>query len=218
MPEKPSQELAVALAGPVINLVLAGLLWLGISLVGGTTDMRAATSFGGEFATQLLWINVMLALFNLIPAFPMDGGRALRALLALKMDRERATDIAATLGKGFAVLIVAVGAFYNPLLILIGVVVWLGASQERALVHLHAALHGVPVSAAMLTRVREVTPDDLLRHADAVTVAPSDPLDTVLDRLRERHASMAVVVDHGVPVGMITADALTSYAARHTHS
>jgi predicted transcriptional regulator len=161
------------------------------------------------------------------------------------------------------VLMAAIGVFYNPLMILIGVVVWMGASQERALVHLHAALHGVPVSAAMLTRVRVVAPEDSLGHAaallldgrnelpvidhgepvgvltrddvavglssvgpdapvsdaphhDAVTVEPGEPLDLVLDRLRQRAASAAVVVDHGIAVGIVTADALTNYAAMHS--
>jgi Zn-dependent protease len=135
MPEKPSQELAVALVGPAVNLMIAAILWLALVLTGGTTHVHAATSFGGAFVTQLMWINVVLAAFNLIPAFPMDGGRALRALLALRMDRARATDIAAGLGKIFAVAIAAFGLFYNPLMILIAAVVWIGASQESALVH-----------------------------------------------------------------------------------
>jgi Zn-dependent protease/CBS domain-containing protein len=263
MPERPRQELAVALVGPAINLVLAGLIWAGIVLTGGTTDLRQVTTIGGAIATQLMWINVGLALFNLVPAFPMDGGRALRALLAMKVGHERATDIAATTGKVFAVLIGVLGIFTNPLLVLIAIVVWLGASQERALVHLKSALHGVPVSAAMLTRVGTVSPEQRLEDAAAlmlsggqsqvpvvdhglavgvltrgdvasalanagpeatvaeakphqiVTVEPGDPLDLVLDRLRQTPDAVAVVLDHGTPVGLITAETLASYAALH---
>jgi Zn-dependent protease/CBS domain-containing protein len=263
MPERPSQELAVALVGPMINIVLAGLLWLGLALTHGTTDLHAASTIGGAIATQLLWINVGLAVFNLIPAFPMDGGRALRALLAMKLGQERATDIAAVLGKCFAIAIGIFGLFYNPLLLLIAVVVWMGATQERALVHLKSALHGVPVSAAMLTRVGAVSPDQRLEDAaslmlsrgqnqvpvvdhgvavgvltrsdvasalkhggpeatvasarphDVVTVAPGEPLDAVLDRLRQSPDAVAVVVDRGTPVGMITAEALAAYVAMH---
>jgi Zn-dependent protease/CBS domain-containing protein len=263
MPERPSQELAVALVGPAINLVLAGLIWAGIALTGGTTNLLEVTTIGGAIATQLMWINVGLALFNLVPAFPMDGGRALRALLAMKLGHERATDIAATTGKAFAVLIGVLGIFTNPLLVLIAIVVWLGASHERALVHLKSALHGVPVSAAMLTRVGTVSPEQRLEDAAAlmlsggqsqvpvldhgqavgvltrgdvasalansgpeatvadarphqvVTVEPGDSLDLVLDRLRQTPDAVAVVLDHGTPVGLITAETLASYAALH---
>ncbi|HEU4611997.1 MAG TPA: site-2 protease family protein, partial [Kofleriaceae bacterium] len=99
MPEKPSQELAVAIVGPLINLALAGVLWIGIAAAGGTLRLTEVTTFGGALATQLLWINIALAVFNLIPAFPMDGGRVLRSVLAMRMSHERATDIAARLGK-----------------------------------------------------------------------------------------------------------------------
>jgi Zn-dependent protease len=252
MPERPAQELAVALVGPAVNLVIAGLVWLGLRAAGPSV-----------FATQILWINIALALFNLVPAFPMDGGRALRALLAIGLGRERATDIAAATGKVFAVVFGAFGLFYSPVLILIAVVVWLGATQERALVHLRYTLSGVPVSAAMLTRVESVSPqqpiEDVARlmlqrgqnqipvvdHGrpvgvltrgdvasalskggpsalvseapthDVVTVEPGDPLDVVLDRLRQSPDAVALVVDHGEAVGMVTAETLAGYAALH---
>ncbi len=263
MPDKPRQELAVALVGPVINLVIAALIWVGIELVGGTTRLADATTLGGALATQLMWINVGLAVFNLIPAFPMDGGRALRALLAMRMGPERATNIAASLGRVFAIAIGFLGLFYNPLLLLIAVVVWSGASQERALVQLKSAISGVPVSAAMLRRVEAVTPDQPLEDAAAllvrgglnqlpvidhgmpvgvitrsdvatalahagpeatvatapqhqiVTVSPADSLDAVLDRLRQEPDSVALVVDHGLPVGVLTAEHLAAYVALH---
>ena len=245
MPDRPIQELAVALVGPMVNLALAAVL----------LPLR------GAFVDQLFYINVGLALFNLIPAFPMDGGRALRALLAMHMAPERATDIAANLGRALAVLLAVVGLFYNPMLVLIGVVVWFGATQERALVHLKHAIAGVPVSAAMLRRLALVTPEQPLQDAatlllgqeqlpvidhgepvgvitrgdvatalahagpnatvgeaprhDVVTVAPSDPLDLVLDKLRDAPDSVAVVVDHGEPVGLLTAEALAAYVALH---
>lgn len=252
MPERPAQELAVALVGPAINVAIAGLLWLGIRAAGGSV-----------FATQVLWINIALAVFNLVPAFPMDGGRALRALLSIGLGRERATDVAAATGKVFAVAFGIFGLFYNPLLILIAVVVWLGASQERALVHLKHALSGVPVSAAMLTRVDSVSPEQPIEDAAAlmlqrgqnqipvvdhgrpigvltrgdvasalaqvgpnapvaqapshevVTVEPGDSLDVVLDRLRQAPDAVALVVDHGEAVGMVTAETLAGYAALH---
>jgi Zn-dependent protease/predicted transcriptional regulator len=245
MPERPVQELAVALSGPMVNLALAAVL----------------LPFRGAFIDELIYINVGLALFNLLPAFPMDGGRALRALLAMNMPAERATDIAANLGRALAVLLAVIGLFYNPMLVLIGVVVWFGATQERALGHLKHAMAGVPVSAAMLRRVAMVNTEQPLQDAatlllgqeqlpviehgetvgvitrgdvatalahagphatvgeaprhDVVTVAPSDPLDLVLDKLRHVPDSVAVVVDHGEPVGLLTAEALAAYIAMH---
>jgi Zn-dependent protease/CBS domain-containing protein len=190
MPEKPSQELAVALVGPAINLVIAGAIWIGIIAFGGSTRLADVTTLGGSIATQLMWINVGLAVFNLIPAFPMDGGRALRAVLAMRMGTERATNIAASLGRVFAVAIGILGLFYNPLLILIAFVVWTGATQERALVQLKSAISGVPVSAAMLRRVESVTADQPLEDAAALLVRGG------LNQLP--------VMDHGKAVGVIT--------------
>lgn len=198
-PDKPSQELAVAVVGPLINLVIAGLLWAGIEIVGGSTRLSEVTSVGGAIATQLMWINVGLAVFNLLPAFPMDGGRALRALLAMRLGHERATNIAATLGRLFAVVIGIVGLFVNPLMLLIAIVVWMGATQERALVHLKSVISGVPVSAAMLRRVESVTPEQPLEDAAALLVRGG------LNQLP--------VIDHGKAVGVITrSDVATALA------
>ena len=199
MPDKPSQELAVAVVGPLINLVIAGGLWVGIQVFGGSTRLSEITSVGGGIATQLMWINVGLAVFNLIPAFPMDGGRALRALLAMRMGQERATNIAAGMGRAFAVLIGILGLFTNPLLLLIAFVVWTGATQERALVQLKSVISGVPVSAAMLRRVESVTPDQPLEDAATLLVRGG------LDQLP--------VIDHGKAVGVITrSDVATALA------
>lgn len=190
MPENPRQELAVAIVGPVINLVLAGLIYLGIELAGGSTRLDEATTIGGALATQLLWINIALALFNLLPSFPMDGGRVLRSILAMRMSRERATDIAARLGKLFAIAFAIFGLFYNPFLLLIAFVVWSGANQERALVQLKTAISGVPVSAAMLRRVE--------------TIAPEQPLEDAAALLLSGGLNQLPVIDHGRPVGVIT--------------
>lgn len=257
MPEHPRQELAVALVGPVINLGLAGILY---AFVPTTTE----GSYPNMILTQLVYINLGLALFNLIPAFPMDGGRALRAVLAMRMSNDRATDIAAQLGKFFAVAIGIFGLFTNPLLLVIAFVVWHGASQERALTQLKQAIAGVPVSAAMLRRVEAVTPEQPLDEAAAlllrgglnqlpvidhgkavgvitrgdvatalahagpdatvasapqhavVEVSPADSLDSVLEKLRQQPDSVALVVDHGLPVGVLTAEHLAAYVALHT--
>jgi Zn-dependent protease len=199
IPDKPRQELAVAIVGPLINVALAAALWISIAATGGSLLLAEATSLGGAILAQLFWINIGLAVFNLLPAFPMDGGRVLRSLVAMRTGYERATDVAAALGKAFAVLIGIVGLFFNPLLLLIAFVVWMGATQERALVHLKSAISGVPVSAAMLRRVETVTPEQPLEDAASLLLGGG------LEQLP--------VIDHGRPVGVITrADVATALA------
>jgi Zn-dependent protease len=127
MPKKPFQELMVALAGPAVNVVIALFLF---GLIGAGTVMGALTNPSGSFLVQLAVVNVWLVIFNLIPAFPMDGGRVLRSVLAMRMNRSRATDIAAQVGKVFAVGFGVLGLFYNPMLIFIAIFVYFGATQE----------------------------------------------------------------------------------------
>lgn len=129
MPEKPRQELLVAIAGPLVNVAIALLLMavFGIGLAGlATQDFDAAT-----LAQRLLLVNVMLVLFNLIPAFPMDGGRVLRALLAMKMGAPRATAVAARIGQFFAVLFFVLGLFWSPILMLVGIFIYFAAGAEE---------------------------------------------------------------------------------------
>lgn len=166
MPEQPGQELLVALAGPAVNVViavtlLAGLLGAGHSLSLGEPQLGDVAPF---FA-RLLWVNVSLAIFNLIPAFPMDGGRALRALLAYGGDYVQATRIAARLGKGIALIFGILGMLYNPVLAFIALFVWIGASSEAAGVEAKATLHSFPVQAAMQTDVRVLSTDNTLGTA-----------------------------------------------------
>lgn len=257
IPEKPKHELAVAIVGPAINFAIAGILWLGLAASG------SSTSLGGSFAAQLMWINIGLAIFNLIPAFPMDGGRALRAILAMRLGHARATDIAARLGTGIAVVFGVIGLLTNFWLILIAVVVWMGARHEAAAVRVRSALVSVPVSAAMNRHIDIVSPDESLGeaarllvstgqwqlpivdhgetvgvltkgdvaegirdagdsasiaqapHHEAITVGPNDSLEGVFDRLAHEPGAIAVVVDHGTPIGIVTAEQLTTFAALH---
>jgi len=98
MPEKPVQELRVALAGPEVNVVIAAILFGYLALTNALVPFSQLTLTTGSFIERLMFVNLSLVLFNLIPAFPMDGGRVLRALLAMNMDYVRATQIAATVG------------------------------------------------------------------------------------------------------------------------
>ena len=164
MPERPAQELLVALAGPAVNGVLALAIYLGLRLgkVGAGGD---PLTIGASFLVQLMWINLSLGLFNLIPAFPMDGGRILRALLAFRMDRPRATAAAARVGRGIAVLFGIVGLVWSPMLAVIAVFVWMAAGQEATMVELKASLHGASVEDAMVGSVQAIPADTSLTYA-----------------------------------------------------
>ena len=109
--------------------------------------------------------NVFLAGFNLLPAFPMDGGRALRALLATRMEYTRATQRAAMIGQGMAILFGFIGLQGNPMLIFIALFVWIGAGQEASVVQMKSALAGIPLRRAMLTHFRTLTPTSTLGDA-----------------------------------------------------
>jgi Zn-dependent protease len=173
MPERPLQELVVALAGPAVNVVIAaGLIVL--LLVGGqwipTTELNIVDS---HFFQRLAVLNIFLVVFNMIPAFPMDGGRVLRALLALRFDRLRATRIAAGLGQALALVFGFVGLLGNPFLIFIAFFVWIGASAETSQLQLSHSLQGVPIDEVMLTEFHMLTPDETLARAAELTIAGS---------------------------------------------
>jgi len=154
MPEKPAHEMVVALAGPAVNLVLLTLIGgvlFGLGAHPVTVLARAQADSTPEF---LLFANFAMIAFNLIPAFPMDGGRVLRALLAMFMPFVRATRIASLVGQGFALLFAAVGVLWfrtNPALVFIALFVFVIAGEERTLVQTRSSLTGLPVSAAMVT-------------------------------------------------------------------
>ena len=145
MPEKPSEEIVIALAGPMVNVVIAVVLWLALATF-PPTDRIGAINPGGLLAQQLLGVNLMLLLFNLIPAFPMDGGRVLRAALAMKLGHNRATQIAARIGQMLAIGLAYVGAFgirtlgmsANPILILVAVFVFSLARREARVARLQS--------------------------------------------------------------------------------
>jgi Zn-dependent protease len=164
MPEKPGQEMLVAVAGPAVNVAIAVILWLFIRLTGRPTDLA---HFGDGLTESLLLVNVLMLLFNLIPAFPMDGGRVLRALLALWLPYLRATRIASAVGQGVALLLGVAGLFYfnNVMLAFVALFIFLAAGEERALVQTRTSLTGLPVRAAMLTDFRHLDVHEPLRRA-----------------------------------------------------
>ena len=199
MPEEPRQELWVTLAGPAVNVVIAAALYLVLTMTGTLAPLGTLTLTSGSFWERLMLLNVLLVVFNMIPAFPMDGGRALRALLAMRMDYTRATRIAAGLGQGIALLFGLMGLFGNPFLIFIALFVWIGAAQESAMTQMKSALGGIPLADAMITEYR--------------TLSPRDPLAHAVEFLLSGSQQDFPVVDDEVVVGILTrADLLTALA------
>jgi Zn-dependent protease len=133
IPDKPWQELVVAIAGPLVNVVIAAALIFVVHTSAALDQLEYLESPRFELLGKLAYVNIMLVLFNLIPAFPMDGGRVLRALLAMAMPYARATQIAAWIGQGLAVVFGILGLFGNPLLIFIAFFIFAGAQQEAAM-------------------------------------------------------------------------------------
>jgi Zn-dependent protease/CBS domain-containing protein len=168
MPEEPNQELLVALAGPAVNVLIALGLFAVLTALGRIQTLRQATTInwtGHDFLPSLLAVNVWLVLFNLIPAFPMDGGRVLRALLAKRMGYTEATQSAAHVGQGMALVFGFLGLFFDPFLIFIALFVWVGASGEAGMVQMRSSLGGIPVQRVMLTNFRTLQPDERLEQA-----------------------------------------------------
>jgi Zn-dependent protease len=181
MPEEPRQELVVALAGPAVNGLIAGALWLALDLLGAPGVGPELDLLDGPFAARLLVVNLFIALFNLLPAFPMDGGRILRALLATRMDYVGATQVAANIGQAMALGFGLVGLMANPFLVFIAFFVWIGAAAEASMVQVKSALAGIPVAHAMLTEFETLRSDDPLERAIALTLATSQKDFPVID-------------------------------------
>jgi Zn-dependent protease/predicted transcriptional regulator len=201
MPDKPVQEFWVALAGPAVNIVIALLLFAWLILSGTLAPLAGVSLTTGPFIERLMLVNISLVLFNLVPAFPMDGGRVLRALLAMRLEYNRATQIAATLGKGLALLFGAIGLFSNPFLVFIAFFVWIGASQEASLVQMKTILGGIPVGRAAITNFHILSPRDTLRRAVDLILAGTQ--------------GDFPVVENEVVVGVVTRSAVLSALSSH---
>jgi Zn-dependent protease/CBS domain-containing protein len=190
IPEEPWEEFLVAIAGPLVNVAIAIVLVLLAGAHLDSSDLRAVESPHTSMIDRLAAVNLFLALFNMIPAFPMDGGRVLRAILASRMGYVRATEIAAMIGQGVAFALGFIGLFWNPLLIFIAIFVYLAASSEAHLVAIRAMSRGVPVSAAMMTQF--------------ATLAPEAHVDQAVQTLLSTSQSEFPVTDAaGRPVGLL---------------
>ncbi len=190
MPDEPIQELWVALAGPAVNVVIAASLFLWLQFTAVWAPLEQLSVASGPFLQRLMMVNVILVVFNMLPAFPMDGGRVLRALLATRLEYTRATQIAANVGQAMALLFGVIGFFYNPFLMFIAFFVWIGAAQEASMVQMKSALAGIPVMRAMIT--------------DFQTLTSHDPLTRATELILTGSQQDFPVVDDGQVVGILT--------------
>lgn len=156
MPEDPKEELLVAAAGPAVNLVIGAAIFISLLVSGLFTLPLDLSALIENFWVQLMTTNFTLVAFNLLPAFPMDGGRVLRAILSTQMDRVKATRIAANVGRGLAVVMGIAGFFLNSWLILTAFFVWFGAGAEAQSVEVKAGLEGLVVRDAMVSQFYKV--------------------------------------------------------------
>ena len=189
LPENPADEFAIAIVGPLASLGLAGGA-AAVCIATGRSLIPIDLIAGAWFA-KLAWLNLILAAFNLLPAFPLDGGRVFRAQLERTHDLESATRIATRVGHFFALLLVAIGVFFDVWLILIGLFVYFGASAEQAGTITHLRLRGHTLADAMRGDVDRIAPGP---WEDAEAVTPGDPLsDELIARLSQ-------AIQHQLPV------------------
>lgn len=205
MPDKPIEELWVALMGPAVNVVIAVILFAVLVATGGLTSLAGLTIASGSFFMRLMIVNVSLVLFNLIPAFPMDGGRVLRAILAMRMDYVHATQAAASIGQGIAFIFGFIGMFSNPFLLFIAFFVYIGASQEASMALMKNSISGIPVTRAMLTDFKTLSPRDTLAQVVGLILAGS------------QH-DFPVVDANGVVMGILERDEFIAALSRQGQS
>lgn len=195
MPEDPMQEFVIAIAGPLVNVVIALILYLIVPIDNFLVDdpemleEQLSTINASNFLFYLFAVNVALVVFNLIPAFPMDGGRIFRALLSTRMSRVQATKAAAGLGKFMALLFFLFGLFFNIILAVIAVFIYFGAHSENIMIQQISILKGNDIRDAMITDFTTLKPGDTLQHA--------------VDRILASTEQDFIVAENGKPIGIL---------------
>jgi Zn-dependent protease/CBS domain-containing protein len=202
MPEKPSQELAVAIAGPLVNVIIAAVLLLFLPPL-DPESLQRIDDPRISFLVRLAAANIFLVIFNMIPAFPMDGGRVLHALLAMKLGAGRATQVAASLGQALAFALGFFGLVYgNPLLIFIAIFVYVAAAGEARMSAFSEAAQGLRAGEAMETRFNAIPVEASLGDAVEMLLATAQHEFPVVDAF-------------GKPVGLLTHEDIMSALKRH---
>jgi Zn-dependent protease/predicted transcriptional regulator len=201
LPTDPRQELVVALAGPAVNLVI------GVALIAalGSLHSRDLTDIDDphlSLAGRLAAANLFLVVFNLIPAFPMDGGRVLHALLAMRFGGPLATDIAARIGQALAFGLGFLGLFGNPLLLFIAIFVYMAAAGEAQMSAAQQALKGLAVREAMETRFTPIQIEATLGQAVEALLATAQHEFPVVDAFRK-------------PIGLLTREDILAAVRKH---
>lgn len=202
MPDEPLQELWVALAGPAVNVVIAAALFITLQFTSTWTPLQQLSMTSGPILERLMVVNIMLVVFNMLPAFPMDGGRVLRALLATRLEYTQATQIAANIGQVMALVFGFLGFFFNPFLVFIALFVWIGAAQEARMTQIKSSLAGIPIMCAMITDYQTLRPNDALARATEQTLAGSQQDFPVVDKeqvvgILTRHDLLAGLAKRG---------------------
>jgi Zn-dependent protease len=192
LPDDPRDEFAIAIAGPAASAGLA--LVAGIAAVALGVALFPLDLVDGAFVERLFWFNLIVAGFNLLPAFPLDGGRVLRALLERRYDLERATHVAARCGRVVAIVMIIAGVFVDVWLALIGIFVYFGASAEEAATVVHLRLQGHRVGEVMLL--------------DPVVVSSSASVAQLRDMLRRSAQRVFPVIGPGGYEGLVDARAI----------
>ena len=224
MPTRPLEELLVAIAGPLVNVVLAIAIGALLFLSDPSVGLTGATSASGPFLIRLLWVNLGLAVLHLLPAFPMDGGRVLRALLSVFLERSRATRIAVAVGRAVALVLGIVGLALQPVLALIALFVWSAGRMEIVSEDVRHAMEGVTIGRVMTKRVVGLRArGEVLRgmahgelgvsieqrmHRDFATAFPGALLEDTLPRLEASGRRTMVVLDGAELVGVLDAESL----------
>lgn len=203
MPEKPREEFLVSAAGPLVNIVIAALLWAYLQFFHPVAmdEMSFESITVQNFPLMLLSANLFIVIFNLIPAFPMDGGRLFRSALSMKMSRLKATRIAKDIGQIFAVLFIIAGLFINPFLIIIGFFVLLGAKGEHEMIKYQDILKNYTVEDVLKKDYAELDAEDTLGKA-------AEDLVQISDR-------GFVVISDGDYAGVLTRDGLVKGLSTH---
>ncbi|MFB6274204.1 MAG: site-2 protease family protein [Salinibacter sp.] len=205
IPSEPMKEFWIAIGGPAVNIAITAVLAGLLLVTGGSFAPGALQAPGQHLLASLLWINAVLAGFNLLPAFPMDGGRVLRSLLALRQDYAQATQTAANVGQAMAILFGLVGImWFNPVLLFIALFVYVGAQQESKQAMYRSFTKGTPVRQAMMTRF--------------TTLDIADTLDDAVDELLAGTDHDFPVVEDGRILGLLRRKQLIEALSEHTRS